>query len=617
MSRAFGIAIDIEGPVLTAGLETPAYGIDTGFARDLDGGFVLPGTLVKGVVRHMLLAFGNAAPDKLPDATLTRWFGDASGAVYENDPPDRFEPVRARVRFGDFKLTKVSPDPLGRGPAHLTRIAVDGELGSVRHGMLQVLESPVGYGGCATFSGIVTIDAGDSEAEQAAGWILKALRLVPAVGSAKGAGFGHILAVRQVAAAPPAARPGIATNPAALAGDRLGYVLAFDEPLLVGSQTISGNLFKSSEEMAGGVLKGALARRIEALGRMPELGEALDRMIIRHARPAPYSNGKAPIPARPHTIPLSVYSLKRFERNGDLAEPELFDAANPANEPAEEAAVYPAIVAFAGDWKDAERTKAKQLFGLTADLRHDVRTRTAIEGGLAATSQLFSRIALNPAGHVWIGEIERGEADEAAFRDILELMDSELPGIGKTGATARVAFATAEKRTSPQPLRGGAPAGKPEWRIVLETDALLHGPGDVSKFDDLPPEERLNAQYREYFADAMRQRGGPADISAGDLELRFFAKQRWVGGYLARRFPVYPDRYYPHLVSEAGSVFILAAPPAAAAAIASFARLGLPLPGSVPEQDFQYKRSPFPPQNGYGEVSIAPDYFSEENPLGA
>ncbi len=415
MIAAFDLEIDIEGPVLTTGLETPAYGVDSGFARDGEN-YILPRTLVKGVVRHMLTAFSKTAPDKLDSAKIETWLGRGSGNIYAEDAADRFAPDRGSVRFGDFKLKQSGK------AVHITRIAVDAGTGSVERGMLQVLESPAGYGVCATFAGTVTLAAGD--VDEIAGWFLKALRLAPAIGSAKGAGFGHILDVRRTAAAAATISCPVANEPAALAGERVGYALAFDEPLLVASQIISGNLFESAEDIPGGAVKGALAALICAVGRMDALGEALDRIIIRQARPVAVKSLTDP-PIRPITIPLSIYSLERLEE-GELAPPELFDAADPTNDPAEEAAVYPAIVTFARGWKKSSKALgiARTLFGRTARLAHDVRTRTAITtDGLASTSQLFSRIAIAPGDgdnrQVWIGEIERGAATKTTLSRFL------------------------------------------------------------------------------------------------------------------------------------------------------------------------------------------------------
>jgi hypothetical protein len=610
MSSVFGIEIDIEGPILTAGSEAPAYGVDTGFALDLEREhYILPGTLVKGVVRHMLAAMSRAAAEKLPPEKLGGWFGEPSGAVYEDDPAERFAPDRAQVRFGDFKLTKPAVKP--GTAASLTRIAVNADFGSVEHGMLQELETPVGYGVCATFAGTVTVN--HPEAAEVFDWVLKALRLLPAIGSAKGAGFGHILDVREAAPEPLPLRYPVKTEPAALRQDRLRYVLAFREPLLVASQAIAGNLFESSENIPGGVVKGALAHRIEAQGRMPDLAGALDRMIIREARPVRYEESNPPSLERPHAIPLSIYSVEMFD--GDNLAWYWFEDAL-LNDPLKDATVS-TIVTFPPDWKigGIPWRQARATFGQNAGLQHDVRTRTSINpDGLADTSQLFSRIAINPEGHVWLGEIERGEADPSKFAEILAILGDTLSGVGKTGATASVAYLLPEDRAAAAPV--GHDGEREIWRIVLETDALLHGPDDVFQYDGLSPEDRLNAQYRDYFAGAIRCRRGPQNLSGSDLSLRLFAKQRWVGGYLARRFPVYPDRYYPHLVTEAGSVFVLTVPPEARGAIASFVELGLPLPSSVSKKDFEYQRSPFPPQNGYGEVSITRTYFSQENPLG-
>ena len=224
---------------------------------------------------------------------------------------------------------------------------------------------------------------------------------------------------------------------------------------------------------------------------------------------------------------------------------------------------------------------------------------------------MFTRVAINPEDLIWVGEIERGDADPIRFAEVLNILAAGLPGIGKTQATATVSFNLPEPRLDPRPLKV-TPAGHQVWRIVLETDALLHGPGDVFKHEDqLDPVDRLNRQYRDYFAAAINDRTGQVVATADDLQLSAFATQRWVGGYLARRYPAYSDRYYPHLLTEAGSTFFLTTPPDTSPAVVSFATAGLPLPPSVPDEPMQHERSPFIPQNGYGEVSIEAAYFPD------
>jgi hypothetical protein len=604
---ALRLEIDIEGPVVTASLATPAYGVDIGFLRDLDGNCILPGTLLKGVVVHMLRLMSNRVPAVLPRAKLIDWFGQGTGDARDLDGGGAangdFAPSRGIVRFGDLRLVEEKP-------ARLTRIAVDGDTGSVRRGMLQVSETPIGYGETGRFAGTLAVAGDNAQAPEIAVWIKKALSLVPAIGSAKSAGFGRIAAVRCEIESEAALRGQLVSDPAARAGGLVCYALEFSEPLLVASQAISGNLFKSSEEIPGGVVKGALARAIAAAGKTAALEQALDRVIIRHAKPVLLAGSASPRLQRPLAIPLSLFSVEAFD-NGDLALLEVLDAADEKNSPEAESE-YPAVITFPFDWKpagEAMRSVRAQL-GHTVDLKHDVRTRTAIWPGTAAaaTSQLFSRIALDPRGHAWVGEIALGKAEPNALGEILDFMRCGLSGIGKTGASAAVAFFNLAARAA-TPLTGAEPDRR-RWRIVLETDGLLHGPDAVFAHQNLGPEARLDAQYRDYFAYAINHRlRGAATVAPDDLALRFFARQRWAGGYQALRFPAKSrGSYYPHLVTVAGSVFVLDAPEPASPAISSFLARGLPLPEGVPPANREYQRSPFVPQNGYGEVSIG-GYF--------
>jgi hypothetical protein len=91
--------------------------------------------------------------------------------------------------------------------------------------------------------------------------------------------------------------------------------------VLVASQAISGNLFKSSEDIPGGAVKGALARLIQANGRMETLGAALDRIVVRHAKPVLIKDSDTRPGARPLAIPLSLFSVESYaDGNAKLEE---------------------------------------------------------------------------------------------------------------------------------------------------------------------------------------------------------------------------------------------------------------------------------------------------------
>lgn len=595
---SFGIEISIEGPVNTAGLRTPAYGVDTAFLRDKYGRLILSGELVKGVVREMLTAMSNAAPDKLSKTTLDKWFGKKPDER-EAESNGALEPNRACVYFRDFVLDGDAKPDL------ITRILVDEESGSVSRGMMQVIETAIPSGGTGVFRGRIDVTADCNEVEK---WICKALWLTPALGGVKSAGFGHIDSIRNSGPVPlPTARFASAL-PGAGSADVVKYIIDFDGPFLVGSQSISGNIFKGSTTVPGGALKGALADILKANGDLAKLADALDKTIFRHAMPVRIQDGRPEL--RPQAIPRSLYS---FRASGE--EPELLGINDALDEAAEPWAHVGAVVTFQDNWKsDAEETrKTLCSFGHSLKPTYDIRTRTSIEKGqddigrgTASTGQLFTNLAVDPpSDYIWIGEIAQGAADPKDFHTILTRLADAVLLIGKRSTLARIAIIKIETESaSLEPFANTL--NESTWRLVLQTDALMHAPKDIFAKSDAPSkEEQLRHQYQNYFANALnKRRAGDDPICSEDIRLRYYARQRWAGGYQALRFPNSECCYYPHLLTEEGSVFELTVPSKVNDAVRSFVKQGLPLPHSIAMQALQYRRSPFNPENGYGEVMV-------------
>lgn len=584
----YKLAVSATGPILTTGLEARTWGVDNTSLRTPDGTrAILPGTLLHGNVVHVLEAMreamqfaGSALLGEL-DSVLG-WLGRGTQDARDDQAVGAdLTPKRRSIRFGDLELEQ------GKSGATINRIMIDERTGSVRRGMLQTLDSPLGVGEEGVFSGPLLMGLSDTDAMIAERWIRNALGLVPALGAIKGAGFGRC--VFNLERAPLSVLVAAKTAPALPASateGRVRYQLTFDGPFLVASEAISGNIFRGATVVPGAAVKGALADMLERRGIKAHVDAALDSMIFRHARPAK-SGGM-----RPRAIPLSIYAVQPFDN-------KLYDAL--ARSPEEQSRA----VAFQPDWKpgSGEEAKARKMYGHTFEPAYTVRTRTAISAtGAAQTSQLFTHVAVKPEGYTWIGEIERGAADQGQFEQILAILRDGLDGIGKTKAAATVELRDAAPRKAEAIERGTD--GTETWRIVLETDALMHGPDDVHVHAEVADlRERLHLHYRDYFAHAVTV-SSSRTVTPNQITLTAFASQRWVGGYQARRFPHHHDRYYPQLLTEAGSVFLLSLPPGCDVAMRALAANGLPLPASVPSAVRQHQRSAFNPENGYGEVTI-------------
>ena len=178
--------------------------------------------------------------------------------------------------------------------------------------------------------------------------------------------------------------------------------------------------------------------------------------------------------------------------------------------------------------------------------------------------------------------------------DLLSEFAGTSFGLGKTKAAMD---------WRPAPLRRSPTAAKHAsgWRVVLQTPACLHGP-HATRSSEREPVTALRADYEAYWYDVLDGTGRLVE---------FMAQQRLVGGYIARRYPVADGAgYEPYLLTEPGSIFLIeAAGPHAeddmAARLAAFAVAGIPLGSAWPEDRRNWRRHPFLPEAGWGEVRIS------------
>jgi len=144
-----------------------------------------------------------------------------------------------------------------------------------------------------------------------------------------------------------------------------------------------------------------------------------------------------------------------------------------------------------------------------------------------------------PGERVWKGKLCRRLSD-ADFAKLLSQIPAEIKGIGKTKVSASV---------TGKPIEPDQTTGLAKRRANrLETAACLHAPDDIFAFaDELDPSKRLRLQISSLLANALRERETETNptFNNEDLGLRFFAKQKRVGGYLAARYPIVDNGYYP------------------------------------------------------------------------
>lgn len=576
----FGLRLELESPFATRGLSLNRATIDTPLART-SGHYMVPGTLVQGVVRaalHTLAehtagqAISGGGSTAIVADDLRNLFGERSGknsaksgqASHEGWHADN-EPDRGGVSFGDLIIEPAAETRADRF-GEITRIALDEETGAAREGFLQVIELPFPLGEAVAFQGTVHLRAGRIAPERFRFLLQRALGLVPALGGMKSVGFGRL---RKYAIAP---HSGIAPIGKKLASGRHVTVeFSLDRPFVVDAAVVGDNSFRGSDLIPGGVLKGALANALaDAATLHPAMQECLSRLSFSHAFPRPDSGTASPRRAVPLCLAVS----------GDRVYDRLLASDN-------QTAMrdgQPARLAFAPDLKD----DAQDLLDFFCDQAwsgpaHEVRTRTKIDPakGSAVDEQLFSYRAVVPDGFRWRSTVGiPGGVPESLADDALSYLAAGLGMIGKTAAVMR--DVTVENGVAPTP-RSVQP-GKPAYALVLETPALLNSLAALRR--GVPAAE----DYARYFAER------------GYKLQRHFARQRIVGGYLALRYPQRRDGYEVFVVTEPGSVFLVepVAPAQSTHDVADLLAWGLP--PDVPVELLHWKRCPFLPQNGFGHV---------------
>lgn len=588
------ISVTLVSPFATRGLVVDRASIDLPLARDQEGCFILPGTLITGVLRAALehLASLAAGTGSLPGQArpLAADIGDLFGRAStqdEGETPEAHQvsntPRRGQLFIRDLSIDK-SAKVLERRQDY-PRIQVDKDVGSVSEGFLQFIEMPFAIGDKVTFSGTGDLRAGVVSADRAVALLRKALALVPALGAIKSSGFGRLADENGFAVgAARAVSPASSTRVVALKQPvEVSYIV--DRPFLVGGRMASANLFKGSMVIPGAAIKGALATALQDAELMTEaMGDLLAAITIDHAFPQPFDeqgNPKAE-PWRPLPLSLATADVgqgrNRRTRLYDrlLADP---DAALPKD------GERTLLLSFAPDFKgDSQiREHLGLSWPLDDDPGYDVRTRTKIDRKTGAAEvdekseagQLFSYAAVKSKDHVWVGRIVLPEgADPTLVGQIVALLETGIVGLGKTSAMLSAVFGQPTAATA-------TPA--PPYALTLMTPAVLN---------DL---EALNAR-RSLFDDY-----GAYWRALGYRLIRFFAAQELEGGYVALRYPPRPGWCSSYLLTQPGSVFLVE-PEEGATPIEELLTFGLPpnLWLGTPK----WKTTPFLRENGFGEVRL-------------
>lgn len=458
----------------------------------------------------------------------------------------------------------------------------------------------------------------------------KAVKLIPAIGALKSVGFGEVAGAaaelrRETISdlAPPKAD----AAPRGADLDRpVCLRVTFDRRLLVDADRAADNVFSGSAVIPGAVFKGALARRLALAGETPEdserePGKTLAAMRFGHAFP---ENDQGQV--ADGILPLSLLSWDGADGRqlfGDalLVPPDQtpMGRTGPADAPALAAPAYPV------DWKGGWFADARMQVGLAKFDDPALLARAHVKIGtdyVADEGKLYVDLGRSPwidaaakRRRGWVLTLSRGALADGADLDwyhwlVAALAPGQvLDGIGKTNATARF-----------EPSSLSSPAVKPvgsagiqarHWAVMLRTPTLMLDPFGLLAQTPAPaagdgpvPAGADPALFGQYAAYWRRATADQARL------VSFYAAQRLAGGYIAVRHRMYGAKtYYPFLLTEPGSVFLLAeTEPAGAAGLAPcLDRLRLTgLPATAPASGTAptWRTCPYLPGNGYGDFVV-------------
>ena len=563
----FTITLTVRAPVLCAGLGQPAFGVDAEFIRNEQGVPIIPRDHIKGQVRDALETLMKAGEDAITQDLLDDWLGR------KPDEGD-YQPHSGRFLFDDLAFTSKPDEP----DFYYPRVQINEKTGAADEGMLAFFEQIAPPGAELTFEGKLTAFVDNAEAEFLVETLNKALRLIPAIGAMKSAGFGEVVSAKVERSLD--ARLGTAGENIP---DSITFDVIFDRPVLFDAVHEADNLVVGQPIIPGAAIKGALAWLLQRMGENPAKNEALSKMLVSHAFPLD-RNGLRELE---HPIPLCMASYlagdKKFAFRCHLG----------VND--EDLLLNGNLPTYAPDWKTAAFEAARKVLGYPPEerIRRLQRTRVKItyETGTAKDQALFTEVALSECidGKVdhkrrWRFTIHRNGADREEFGKLAGLIRQGLWNMGRTNAAMQVVDVRKAPACTPKPFDGA----EDTFAIMLLTPAVMT---DALKACDGSLQWHTEAKkaYAAYWKEVLGK-----DVKLVD----FMASQRWAGRYAAMRFRPYGDGYYPFMLTEPGSVFLLKGK-GLKEKLEKLATCHLPH-AKLDKKAVSWRTSPFVPENGYG-----------------
>ena len=566
------ITLPVRVPVLCAGLGQPAFGVDAGFIRNEQGRPIIPRDHLKGLLRDALETLAAKSAVGLTQELIDDWLGQPTDG--------KGEPRSGRVILDDLEWGGNGGDA---SAPHYPRVSINEETGAAGEGMLAFFEQIALPGQELAFTGRLVAFIEDGEETLLRDALQKALKLIPAVGAMKSAGFGEV--VRENVQVEVKSKQSCPQSDHSLPeGDSLTFDITFDRPVLFDAVHKAENLFVGSPVIPGSVIKGALAWLLQKAGENPAENEALSGMLVSHAFPL-NADGEREL-EQPAPLCMASYRAGEdytFRCHLGIPDDDLLLGGQPPF--------------YRPDWKSKAFAQAREKLGYPPHetLRPLQRTRVAIEydEGTARDEALFTEVALSERinggdeKRLWRFTVHRNGADAEEFRRLAGIIRNGLWNMGRTNAAMQVEDVAASAAGFACPSFDGE---KDTIALMLLTPAVMtdaHALGQSGQW-----EREAREAYQEYWQGVL---GGGVEL------VDFMAAQRWAGHYQGVRFRPYSPNYYPFMLTEPGSVFLLKGKDLAA-------RLQEALPtGHLPHAPLNGKApgwriSPFVPENGYGRV---------------
>lgn len=569
------LVVTVESPVLCRGLGTIAFGVDATHIRDAYGRPIIPMTEIKGCVRH-------AASVVHSKKWACQRFGNTSDQQAESGDADLRG--KDRLYFSDLALDADEINgPLG-DTSKTTRIKIDAKTGAVADGMLLQSELIRPYGDMVDFRGNVHFVAESlDEAETIAGDIQAVLRAIRAIGAYKTVGYGRVdgalldppVLVQDFNFAPQPPAP----------SSHLEFEL--DRPLLVDVDQTAHNVAAGKSVIPGGVIKGALAHKLDLAGKLSApVAAALGAMVISPAFPTMNGNRLDCVLAK------SLFACNHRDNRefADAAEPGKWNThfADHGGD---------GSISFVGDWKPEDFDSFANRYVKHDRTDRQSRTRVSICAATGAGKEglLFTDIMVAQAKGgtqvTWKAAVHwpqgLDQTPEAAV--INGALSDGLFNIGSTAAITQAPQTT--QATTLQSLTAG------RVRMVLDSPHLM------LRVSDMTSQQTMFTAIATWFE---HHSGGEISIDEDGI----FAGHTLAGGWQIKAFATFgADIMEPFVLTEPGSVFVLNFTAKGATILLDWARLGLPAGGDWNDASLDWQSCPYLPENGFGAIRVDPNVF--------